>query len=778
MKRIGVMILLCLAMLTTQAAAPNQAGGNAASSTIRVILNGQPAALNVPPIMREGTVYVPLRSLLTAIGAVVEWDEQTGNVKTSHNDNEISIRSGSDQATVNGKSVTLDRPPFQASGNTYVSVRWLNETFGAVVKWQASSRTVSVYYPDDQLPTVGSLENLQTLLADSNYRSNMYGRGNVDMLVAFTTADTATANAPAAESKSMESNGASDATGASSASDYSTTNVQVQGVDEADVVKTDGQYIYQVNRERILITSAKPAGQMKVVSTLKYADGSFSPQEIYVDEQRLIVIGSGSPAVSYTTNAAATSSQSKKLRIMPIIPYIQTTVAIVYDISDITAPKEIRQLELEGSYLSSRKIGSSLYLISNKYLNYYGIQPLEGAADEAAQSDYQPMIRDSAIHDKLTPIPFTDIRYFPEFVEPNYMLVAGVDLNAGEPMNVQTFLGSGQNIYASTDSLYAAVTRAEDTAIYKFSLHPSGVVYMAEGSVPGRILNQFSMDEFEGHFRIATTTGHVWGEGNNLSKNNLYILGDALQAVGKIEDIAPGEQIYSVRFVGKRAYMVTFRTVDPLFVIDVEHPSAPKILGALKIPGYSDYLHPYDENHIIGFGKDTLEVSTKDANGKVTGVNAFYLGMKVALFDVTDVANPKELHKTMIGDRGTHSELLYNHKALLFDKEKNLLAFPVDLYEVKQGAKEEYGMPAYGTFAYQGAYVYKLDPINGFQLRGRITHLTTDELAKAGNYWFGDKSVNRILYIADQLYTLSNGMIKANGLADLSQTSELELPAQ
>ena len=377
------------------------------------------------------------------------------------------------------------------------------------------------------------------------------------------------------------------------------------------------------------------------------------------------------------------------------------------------------------------------------------------------------------------------------------MLIAAVDLAADTvPMNVQTYLGSGQNVYASAENLYIAVTRFEaaqsepnklklpdygamSTAIYKFALHPTSVVFMAEGKVPGTIVNQFSMDEFDGDFRIATTTEQVWGS-SSPSQNHLFVLDDALLEKGKINDIAPGERIYSVRFMGKRAFMVTFRTVDPLFVIDVANPASPKILGALKIPGYSDYLHPYDEHHLIGFGKDTVEVSQKDSKGNVINTNAYYLGMKVALFDVTDVQNPKELHKVIIGDRGTGSELLYNHKALLFSKEKDLLAFPVELYELNEQTKtnRESEFPDYGTFTYQGAYIYKLDTKRGFQLQGRITHMSDEELKKAGNWYAGEKSVRRILYIGDTLYTISDAALKANALSDLSERGSLNIPAQ
>jgi hypothetical protein len=209
--------------------------------------------------------------------------------------------------------------------------------------------------------------------------------------------------------------------------------------------------------------------------------------------------------------------------------------------------------------------------------------------------------------------------------------------------------------------------------------------------------------------------------------------------------------------------MVTFKNVEPLFVIDFKDPRSPKILGALKIPGYSDYLHPYDENHIIGFGKDTEEY----------GNSAFIQGMKIAIFDVTDVTKPVEMFKEIIGDRGTDSELLRNHKALLFSKDKNLLAFPVSVMELNST-----DINRYGQFAFQGAYVYNIDLQRGFTLKGRITHLSDEDYLKAGNqYYGGDRNVQRILYIGDNLYTLSNGMIKANGMADLKEKKSIEIPS-
>jgi len=292
--------------------------------------------------------------------------------------------------------------------------------------------------------------------------------------------------------------------------------------------------------------------------------------------------------------------------------------------------------------------------------------------------------------------------------------------------------------------------------------------------VPGTTLNQFSMDEASGFFRIATTLGEVSREGSSAT-NNVYILTPDMKVAGKLEGLAPGEKIYSVRFLGNRGYLVTFKKVDPLFVIDLADPAAPRVLGELKIPGFSDYLHPYDETHVIGVGKNTVEAGPEEA-----GNFAWYQGMKLAIFDVSDVANPKEMHKVEIGDRGTDSYALEDHKAFLFDREKNLLVLPVLLAELtaQQKASPDRKAYDYGSYTYQGAYVYDVSLEGGFTLKGRITHVENPgELNKDSGYGYygADDSVKRSLYIGSNLYTVSGTTIKANRLSDLGEVATVKL---
>ena len=236
------------------------------------------------------------------------------------------------------------------------------------------------------------------------------------------------------------------------------------------------------------------------------------------------------------------------------------------------------------------------------------------------------------------------------------------------------------------------------------------------------------------------------------TKNNIYVLDLNLNDVGSLEDLALGERIFAARFLGNRAYLVTFRQVDPLFVIDLSNPGDPHVLGQLKIPGFSDYLHPYDESHIIGIGKDVA----------VEG-RAVPRGVKLSLFDVSDVKNPVEKAQHIISGEGTQSEALQDHKAFLFSKEKNLLVIPILLTKNWE-------------YTYQGAYVFDLTPKEGFQLKGRITHADGND--KNPYWYFSPSSIRRTLYIGGTLYTISSGMVKATDLDSMGEVASLDLPVQ
>ncbi|HHY05405.1 MAG TPA: copper amine oxidase, partial [Clostridia bacterium] len=772
-----------------------------------VLYTGSPVALvknvesqidienaGICPFTKGGRVLVPLRFLAENLQAQVKWEEQTGVVILSTGKKTVKFTPGQEKMQVNGREVKIECPPEIVNGRTFVPIRAISEALGKKVfydrglivlgekenpfnKETEKSLLDTLIAKVNNLPTVGSLEQLRSLLTETNQNNNYRYRNEVSI----------------AGDQANSVHGMEKMKSESAAADYSETNVQVAGVDEADLVKTDGEYIYQVNQGKVIILKAYPATEMKVVSTITFADENYRPLEIYIDDQYLVVIGS-----SHNDYGDAPVAKMRA-EIWPP-RYTQNRVkALIYDLQDKSKLTKIREVEIDGRYLSSRKIGSYLYLVANDPLDYYRIleKPMGGDAEVEGTEQVVPTYRDTAVQEDFIPVPYQDIRYIPPVAEANYLVIAGLDLaQQDQAVQISTYLGAGDNLYVSQDNLYVALRKydyrrlevgasvkrimplpaEEKTLVYKFSLDRGKVTYLAKGEVPGTLLNQFSLDENKEYLRIATTRGNTWGTGENLSQNNVYVLDESMSIVGKIENIAPGERIYSARFMGERAYLVTFKDTDPLFVLDLQKPTEPRILGALKIPGYSDYLHPYDENHLIGFGKDTIEISNKDSRGNVINSQAYYQGMKLALFDVSDVQKPRELFKEVIGERGTDSELLRNHKALLFDQQKELLAFPVTVMEI-QGEKVNRNFPAYGQFVFQGAYVYQLNLQDGFKLRGKITHLTAEDALKAGLYTSNSASeIKRILYIKDTLYTLSEGMVKAHGLVDLAERKAVQLP--
>jgi len=362
-----------------------------------------------------------------------------------------------------------------------------------------------------------------------------------------------------------------------------------------------------------------------------------------------------------------------------------------------------------------------------------------------------------------------------------FTTVLAFDIMNVEAPKYEVFLvGSASAVYVSRDNIYVTIPKmpifynessvSERTEIHRIRITDGEIKYEASGVVPGRVLDQFSMDEYGEHFRIATTTDQLaWRLGEATSMNHIYVLNMNLNITGKIENIAPGETIYSARFMGERCYLVTFKKVDPFFVIDLRDPANPKILGKLKITGYSDYLHQYDENHIIGIGKETVAAEEGDF--------AWYQGVKISLFDVRNVTAPVEINKYEIGDRGTDSPILGDHKALLFDKKRNLLAIPVLVAEIDE-KKYPNGVPAnaYGDYVWQGVYVFSISE-SGLTVKGRITHLEdAADYLKSGYYFFSPFSVKRALYIGDVLYTISDKKVKMNNLSDLAEIGEVKLP--
>lgn len=560
----------------------------------------------------------------------------------------------------------------------------------------------------------------------------------------------------------------------SSAKDFSQTNIQVEGVDEADVIKQDGEYIYHLTGQKLNISRVYPASQAELKSSTDLDQG-LNARDIYVSGNRLVLM-----AGKWESEVYPMPLMERSVSIMPPWRGLDVTVAQVWDISDREKPKKIRSIEFDGSLSSSRLIAGRVYLVMNSWSPWNALDLMPN------EKNLIPAYKDSQLGDEFKPMAgCADVSYFDLQPTRQYLAVASVPVSGEGEIEKQVILGSSETVYASLDNLYVAKQewshypirdtadssdQGEKTMIYKFSLKDGSIAFQNQGSVPGRLLNQFSLDEFGGNLRVATTKGASWGR--TTSSNNVFILGSDLKPRGNIQDIAPGETIYSVRFMGKKGYMVTFRTIDPLFVFDLANPDAPKILGKLKIPGYSDYLHPMDENHLIGIGKNAVESEDKSF--------AWQQGMKMAVFDVTDVENPKELWKAEIGDRGTDSPALHDHKAFLYSADKQLLALPIQLAELPASVKNDPARSGseYGDFTFQGAYIYRLTLDKGFELLGRISHHEDSQAYLKSGYYWGDyqNNVDRILYADDTLITASDAMLQFHHLYDLNQLGQVKYP--
>ncbi len=542
---------------------------------------------------------------------------------------------------------------------------------------------------------------------------------------------------------------------ASLVTSYSSTNIQVEGVDEADIVKTDGRFLYLVSNSHVFIVKAYPPEEAAILSRIE-VNGSVLG--LFVDKDRLALFLGGFPYLAYDCINCGLAS-----RALPPQPFADGNTTIqVYDITDRTQPKLSSKVSVIGTYVNSRMIGDYLYVVVNAIAN-------------------AEQLPEMSVNDRTMEIPATEV-YHSDITDYGYFFTTVIAINIQDHAEAPTFTtiltGATSTIYVSTESIYLTMAqynpeplpspstqpRVEETVIHRLEIKGGDVEPAASGSVAGHVLNQFSMDEYKNDFRIATTVG--WGQG---WKNSLNILNMDLKVVGQIEDMAPGESIYSVRFMGDRAYVVTFKKIDPLFAIDVSDPSNPTILGQLKIPGYSSYLHPYDENHLIGIGKDAFPSEE--------GNFAWYQGLKISLFEVSELSRPKEMANLILGDRGSDSPILYDHKALLFDRERSILVIPVLLAEI---ARDKYSgdLPPYtqGEYVFQGAYIFTVSPDSGIVVRGRITHLPDNgDLLRSGDYFDSSYAVKRSLYVGNVLYTVSDKKVMMNDITTLQRINEVDL---
>ena len=551
-------------------------------------------------------------------------------------------------------------------------------------------------------------------------------------------------------------------TSSSASSDYSTTNIQVENVDEADIVKTDGEYIYSLSNDTVYITYARDAKNMTVVSKIQEAGSNVYPEDLIIQNNKLIVISGDYDA----------------------------TFVKVFDLADKVNPKRIKAFKINKKYYTSRYINGILYVISSGYL------------DDEENLQY--------VEDGQNVNPENPEAYKIKDIKSRYQtVIASYNLNETDSkIKVQSYLMDIENAYISEHNMYLIdngysggsnptladlygikgvfglrdveyESRSTNSTIYKFNFKEDGTVgYQTKNTIEGRTIDQFSLDEKDGNLRIALYTN---------DGSRVVVLDENLKQLGETMNLAEGERMYSARFMGDRAYLVTYKTIDPLFSIDLTDPRNPRVLGELKIPGYSTYLQPYDENHLIGFGFQTEEKVRRNSYGRVVSTSSSITGMKMALFDVSDISNPKVLSEEVIGDSRTNSTILENHKALLFDKEKNLLAIPIknytddlsmvendDISGLETSYKNKLRNRSYNKIGYA---VYNIDLTNGFKFKGLITHDAKKKKNDTSySYYTYSKSYTsdiRGLYIDNTLYTVSEEEIKANDLETLEEIKEI-----
>lgn len=406
------------------------------------------------------------------------------------------------------------------------------------------------------LPTIQSKQQLEkyfTALQESKY--GFFGRGMVS---------------ETSEEKSVSKD-----------SSVSKTNTQVAGIDEGDIVKTDGDFIYSISNQDLYISSVKPVNKLKVASKISF-EKDFYPIEILLQNGRLIVIGESATPQTFTDDTEESvlrkvNFESKKTASRSY------TQLFIYDITNKENPKQIKHIGVEGSYQTSRMKGSYVYVIANQYANMW-------TRKDNQKADFVPKLFDNekgVYNQKLS-----NIRYIPNSKESSFLHTVALDVSSNKlPYKVETLLGNSDSIYMSDQNLYVTTTKYWDeekngminsnTEIYKFNINQTAITFHGMGEVNGDVLNQFSMDEHKGYFRIATTQ-RDFSSNQEQTSNHLYILDENMKKAGEVGDLAKGERIYSVRFIGDKAYIVTFKEIDPLFVIDTSNPVKPKVLGELK----------------------------------------------------------------------------------------------------------------------------------------------------------------------------------------------------
>jgi len=534
---------------------------------------------------------------------------------------------------------------------------------------------------------------------------------------------------------------------------FTGTNVQEVAVDEADLVKTDGKFIYAANDGKVLILESWPPEETGMVARVSLPDAA-RPTALYLHGDTLLVLSSVRLQFS---DAGATQGTR--------ITYI--------DVKDRTRPAIERHVDLEGALVQSRLIGSDLYLVSNaatrlpnslvqrgqrfmqktRGLTHKQLaKHLKKSLTRAEINASMPHMRSHRIGGKFRQLVSCGNTYVPRARGPiGALTLTHLRLNRHEPPKTIGVLGGGLRVYASTDALYVA-SNTGNSQIHKFELNAGTELepkYVGSGAISGYLLNQFSMSEHKGFLRVATTDG---------GGNNLFVLGEnqtgnELEVVGSIKGLARGERIFAARMFGDKGYIVTFRQTDPLYTLDLSDPSDPRVVGELKINGFSSYIHPLDGDRLLTIGQDA------DGRGRLQGVH-------LQIFDVSDPSAPTRTHHQRLG-QGSQSVAQNDHHAFTYDPATKTLAIPAQQY----GGGGDY---------FSGLLVYRIDAQDGFAELGRVSH--SDRVAeyaaarckrqRCGRRHHTGQRVPmlRSIVMDHYLYSLSGIALEVNDLDNMEET--------
>ncbi|HEY6559469.1 MAG TPA: beta-propeller domain-containing protein [Polyangiaceae bacterium] len=593
------------------------------------------------------------------------------------------------------------------------------------------------------------------------------------------------------------------------AKQVSGTNNQVADVDEADFVKNDDEFIYVVSDGALRIIDAWPARE---AHELAKVDLEGTPKKLFVGNDRAVVYSALAASSGSAPNGAETPYAAPECTYGYDCDFSgdgSHTRVSVFDIADRAAPKLIREMDLSGSYIAARRVDGSVFTVVHEARTTFdgvkfwpdGISSCAPPTDSmrvalalaelrrknahiirtAPLSDWLPSLRDTHFEGGAPRSSSNLLASCQGFYDSpradgsGFITLVGFSLQNAEHPSTSTVVSRPGAVYASSDALYLAVRQNSApelgwyrgmegeryaSTLHKFALdsRTARARYAASGVVKGFVLNQFALDEWQDHLRVATSSGHVPDPKVHSTLTVLEQRDSALVETGRVDQIAPTEDIRSVRFAEDKAFVVTFKKTDPLYSFDLKDPERPRILGELKIPGFSTYMHMLDDTHLLTIGYDADD----------QGDFAFFQGILLQIFDVTNARELRLLHKELIGTRGSSSEALTNHLAFNYFAPLSLLAFPATICE--GGASGSFGT----TMTFSGLLLYDVATATGFRQRGRVVHPSDpvtgmyDDTA-CSNWWTqASSSVKRSIVMDDFVFSVSEQLIKVNALANPS----------